>query len=172
LKSQVSSGRNQAPAGNGRGSAQAPAEPSPRHIAPNEPNLSPRRLAGLDVPPMLGVIVPNEANLPFDSSGRGRREVGGGVVVVTACTNEPNFRRPGYPTIPLFQRSNPMPIVRNKANPPRAVRRASTFRTKSYGTLDTQKASAKQSQFLRGWQWARAGKVARAAGGTLRAKRS
>ena len=76
-------GRKWARAGAGASGAVA------RRIAPNEPNLSPRRWAGPDAPPMLGAIVPNEANLPFDSSGRGRREVGGGVVVVTACTNEP-----------------------------------------------------------------------------------
>jgi hypothetical protein len=30
--------------------------------------------------------------------------------------NEPNFRPPRYPTIPIFQRSSPMPIVRNEPN--------------------------------------------------------
>ena len=60
--------------------------------------------------PVLGMSVRNEANLPFDSSGRGRREVGGGVVAVTACTNEPNFRWPGYPTMPLFHHSS-VPVL-------------------------------------------------------------
>jgi hypothetical protein len=38
--------------------------------------------------------------------------------------------------------------------------------------LDSQKASAEQSQFSHGWQWARAGKTARAADRTDRAKQS
>ena len=46
------------------------------------------------------------------------------------------------------------------------------MREKGYDTLDTQKASAKQSQFPHGQQWARAGKAAGAAGGTHRAKQS
>ena len=107
--------------GNRRGPAQRPAGAVARPNPPNEPNLSPRRWAQPTHTPMLGAIVPNEANFPFDSSGRGCREVGGGVVVVTACTNEPNFRRgagisvdrPSRPSRP--RRS---PNVSNEANPP------------------------------------------------------
>ena len=47
-----------------------------------------------------------------------------------------------------------------KPIPPRAKRRASTLQKRSYDELDTQQASAKQSQFPRGQQWARAGKPA------------
>jgi hypothetical protein len=50
--------------------------------------------------------------------------------------------------------------VRNKANSSRAKGRASTLWKKSYDEFDTQKASAKQSQFPHGQEWARAGKTA------------
>jgi hypothetical protein len=43
---------------------------------------------------------------------------------------------------------------------------------KSYDELDPQKASAKQSQFPDGQEWARAGKAASAARGIHRAKQS
>ena len=121
----------------------------PAHCA-NEPNLSPRRWAGPDAPPMLGAIVPNEANLPFDSSGRGCREVGGGVVVVTACTNEPNFRagagmsvdRPSRPSRPRWS-----PNVSNEANPAGAMEWASALWEKSYDELGLPRASGEHRRF-------------------------
>jgi hypothetical protein len=60
----------------------------------------------------------------------------------------------------------------NKANPFGAIRRASTLWEKSYGELDTQETSAKQSQFPHGPRRPRIGKAANAAGGTHRAKQS
>jgi hypothetical protein len=68
------------------------------------------------------------------------------------------------------QRSSiPAPLgqsLRNKANSAGAERRASALWKQSYGELDTQMASAKQSQFPPAQQWPGAGTAARAAGGT------
>ena len=66
----------------------------------------------------------------------------------------------------------PGPSVRNKANPAGATWRASTLWKESYDELDPPKASAKQSQFADGQQWARGGRAAGAAGGAQRAKQS
>ena len=62
--------------------------------------------------------------------------------------------------------------VRNKANCPRATRRASTLCIRSYDELAAQTTLAKQSQFPRGQPWTKAGKAAGAVGRTHRAKRS
>jgi hypothetical protein len=60
----------------------------------------------------------------------------------------------------------------NKANCPRAMRKASTVWRTSYGELNPQRALAKQSQFAPGRWWAGVGKAVRATGGTERAKQS
>ena len=61
--------------------------------------------------------------------------------------------------------------ARNKANFLGAQERASAFWKKSYDEFDPQRASAKQSQFPREREWARAGK-ATSAGATECAKQS
>jgi hypothetical protein len=53
--------------------------------------------------------------------------------------------------------------VRNKANSVEATGRASTWWKKTYGELNMQETSAKQSQFPHGQHWARAGNAVGAA---------
>ena len=93
--------------------------------------------AGEDPPP--APIVRSEANVP--RAGR-------------------HGRGPARSPMPLPLGEN----VQNEANPSRAQQRASTLWTKSYDTLDTQRASSKQSQFPRGQPCARAAKTASATG--------
>jgi hypothetical protein len=101
--------------------------------------------AGAETPPIS--IASNKANFPWaDASGRGP-------------VRSPRPAPPG-------------PSVRNKANSARATWRASTLWKESYDELDSQKASAKQSQSPDGQQWARGGRTAGATGGARRAKQS
>ena len=59
-----------------------------------------------------------------------------------------------------------------KPIPPGRSGRASALKKKSYDALDSQRASAKQSQLPCGQQWARGGQAVLAAGGTHREKQS
>jgi hypothetical protein len=78
-----------------------------------------------------------------------------------------NGRGPARSHIPLPLGQN----VRNKANSSGAARGTSVLWKRSYGALDTHKASTKQSQFPRGRRWAQR-KTASIPGGTDRAKQS
>ncbi len=135
-----------------------------------------RRPVTASAGPSLGPIAPNKPNLP--RSGRKRRCPAGPEALPTVgaiAPNKANFARAG--TRERGQTRSPMPLplgqrVRNKANSSRAVRGASTFWKRSYDAFDAETASAKQSQFPHGQQWAWAGEVARTAGGTNRAKQS
>jgi hypothetical protein len=99
-------------------------------------------------------------------------------------TQFPAGQEPHHSTIPSFQRSNPMAIVRNKPNwapgqtgpwleqivrnkpnSPQASGRASALWKRSYAKSNLQMASEKQSQFTHGRQWAGAGRAAGAATG-------
>jgi hypothetical protein len=74
--------------------------------------------------------------------------------------------RPEALTMPPVRGTN----VRNKANSAGGTGRASSWWKRSYGELNMQKTSAKQSQFPHGPPWVTAGKAA--AGGDRCAKRS
>ena len=110
-------------------------------------------------PGALRPIVQNEPNCPK----RGPEAVSGG-------PRYPSIALFHYSTISLFHHSSPKRVVRNKANSAEAAGRASTWWKTSYGELNMQGTSAKQSQFPHRPQWARAPKAA--AGGDKRAKRS
>jgi len=112
--------------------------------------------------------MPSVQTKPIRSSPAGTRE--------PMVRNKPNSRRTKYPIFPPFHHSN-VPIVclscETKPIPPRAIRRTSTWWKKSYDALDTQKASAKQSQFPHGWPWAKARLVVQSdTAGPERAKQS
>ncbi len=152
-------------------------------------NPEARRLLGPQAPP-LGTGVPNKAN--SSTAGKPAHPADG-----VGCTNKANSRvdrkgqGPVLPARPIVRNKPNLPQMGredharafgldhathqegrppNKANCAEAAGRASTWWKKSYGELNIQETSARQSQFPPDGHGQRAG--GRAGGGTYRAKRS
>jgi len=113
---------------------------SVKQIVRNEPNLPPA------APGSAGLIVRNEAN---SAANRAKRTQLGGPIVRNKA-NSPEAGRDGQGPA-----KSPMPAprdqsVRNKANSAQAAGRTSTLWKKTYGELNMQETSVKQSQFAPG----------------------
>jgi hypothetical protein len=133
-----------------------------KQIVRNEPNLPPA------APGSAGLIVQNEAN---SAANRAKRTQLGGPIVRNKA-NSPEAGRDGQGPA-----KSPMPAprdqsVRNKANSAQAAGRTSTLWKKTYGELNMQETSVKQSQFAHRRHWAKAGKGTRAGGRTELYKQS
>jgi hypothetical protein len=85
--------------------------------APRRAKCAKRTQFAAGRPDVSEPIVQNEAKLGRDRvSGQRSILYEGTFAGKWNAQNEPNFQPTGYPTIPVFQRSNPMPIVQNEPN--------------------------------------------------------
>jgi hypothetical protein len=88
------------------------------------------------------------------------------------CKTNPISRPEGYPTIPSFQRSSPMPIVRNEPNLRGAKNSDNCCSGQGLGEDYADEAPEKTKPIPGGTGRDKAGQAARAAGRTHRAKRT
>jgi hypothetical protein len=102
-----------------------------RAIVSNKPNLAGR-------PEPRGRDMQNKRNLPRVGSPR-----------PTDRAEQTQFGRPRHPSIPLFQHSNPIPFVRNKANcPKRGTEAVSRDRAEAMDVEQTIASGARQSALV------------------------